>query len=142
MSRGEQQRLFFSLACQWGLAIQVLGYEATFGEARRTDEQAEINALGPALRNALVVLLRRVPMFEPLAKAIANNTGSGIRNSLHIDGLALDVNLFSAGTYQADGASPAWVAAGKLWESLHPLCRWGGRFGDGNHLSMEFEGRK
>ncbi len=142
MTKSEYQRLFFRLACQWGVELQRLDLEATFGEARRSDEQAEIHALGPANRNALVVLLQRVPLFSRLAAAIANNTGSGISRSLHLDGLALDVNLFSKGVYQADGASPAWVAAGKLWESLHPLCRWGGRWGDGNHISLEYEGRK
>jgi hypothetical protein len=26
---------------------------------------------------------------------------------------------------------------GEFWEGLHPLCRWGGRFNDGNHYSIE-----
>ncbi len=29
---------------------------------------------------------------------------------------------------------------GEYWETLHPLCRWGGRFKDGNHFSIEHEG--
>lgn len=31
---------------------------------------------------------------------------------------------------------------GEYWETLHPLCRWGGRFGDGNHYSLEDGGVK
>ena len=142
MTTGEKQRLFFLLVCQWGIAIQRLGYEATFGEGWRTDEQAEINALGPQGRLTLVKLLTTVPLFARLALTIANNTGSGIRTSLHIDRLAVDVNLFKDGRYIADGSSPEWAEVGKLWESLHELARWGGRWGDGNHLSLEHEGRK
>jgi hypothetical protein len=36
-----------------------------------------------------------------------------------------------------EGGSPQWKEAGEFWESLHPLCRWGGRFQDDNHLSIE-----
>jgi hypothetical protein len=140
MTRGEQQRLFFLLFCQWGISIHRLGYEATFGEGYRTDEQAEINAMGPEGRASLVTYLRG--RFSVLADKIKNNTGSGIRTSLHGDRLAQDVNLFHHGVYIEDGDSPQWHEVGKLWEQLHPLARWGGRWGDGNHLSLEFEGRK
>ena len=30
----------------------------------------------------------------------------------------------------------------KWRKAYYPLCRWGGRFGDGNHYSLEHEGRK
>ncbi len=60
--------------------------------------------------------------------------------SVHYLRLAIDFNLFKDGTYITD--SLVHQPFGEFWESLHPLCRWGGRFKDGNHYSMEHEGRK
>jgi len=34
-----------------------------------------------------------------------------------------------------------YKVAGEIWESLHELCRWGGRFKDGNHFSLTHDGR-
>jgi hypothetical protein len=64
----------------------------------------------------------------------------GIKNSLHGDRLAVDVNLFKDGKWlqKTEDHKPL----GEYWESLHPLCRWGGRFNDGNHYSIEYQGRK
>lgn len=67
---------------------------------------------------------------DHLAKA-----GKGIRSSLHSKKLAVDLDLFYHGNYLADTESHR--PFGEYWESLHELCRWGGRFGDGNHYSLE-----
>lgn len=61
--------------------------------------------------------------------------------SLHYIRLALDLNLFVDGKWIADGDHPAWVAIGEYWEGLNPLCRWGGRFQDGNHFSLAHGGK-
>jgi len=60
--------------------------------------------------------------------------------SNHYIQLAIDLNLFRDGVYLTK--TDDHLFAGEHWESLHPLCRWGGRFGDGNHYSMEHKGRK
>ena len=59
--------------------------------------------------------------------------GLGSRFSLHPKRLAVDLNLFINGKYQA--STKAHEPIGKFWESLDPKCRWGGRFKrkDGNH---------
>lgn len=88
------------------------GYELTLGEGYRSKEEA-----------------------ARLAKL-----GVGIPNSLHGKRLAIDFNLFINGKYQT--TTKAHQPLGEFWELLHPLCRWGGRFGDGNHYSMEYEGVK
>jgi len=63
------------------------------------------------------------------------------QNSNHYNRLAIDLNLFTKeGSYITD--SLAHKPFGEYWESLHPLCRWGGRFNDGNHYSIEYGGRK
>lgn len=89
------------------------GYELTFGEAWRTPEQAALNA----------------------------QSGKGISNSLHIDRLAIDFNLFSNGKFLTDSESHRQL--GEYWESLAPDCVWGGRFKrpDGNHYSIRHNGR-
>ncbi|MCC7462082.1 MAG: M15 family metallopeptidase [Gammaproteobacteria bacterium] len=135
---GAKQRRFSLLVAQWIVAVNKMGYAVTFGEAYRSDEQAEINAMGATGRADLVRLL--MPHWPELARRIANNVGSGIRNSLHESRLAVDVNLFYGGTWISDGASPHWERAGKLWESMGGT--WGGRFRDANHLSLEHEGRR
>jgi hypothetical protein len=61
--------------------------------------------------------------------------------SLHYERLALDFNLFVEGRWISDGGNPAWQRIGEKWESLHPLTRWGGRFGDSNHVSVTYGGR-
>lgn len=61
--------------------------------------------------------------------------------SLHNIGLAQDIDLYDAeGRYVTD--TKTHMFSGIAWEKLHPLCRWGGWFGDGNHYSLEYEGRK
>jgi hypothetical protein len=70
-----------------------------------------------------------------------NAQGVGhMRGSLHYIRLAIDLNLFVAGEYRTDTAS--YEPLGKFWESIGGS--WGGRFssGDGNHFSIEHEGRR
>ena len=113
MTLGEKQRLFTRLVGQLIARIYASGYEATFGEAYRTREQAILNA----------------------------QNGTGIANSLHTDRLAIDLNLFRDGTYLT--RTEDWEPFGVFWEGLHEDCRWGGRFTkpDGNHFSITFGGR-
>lgn len=66
--------------------------------------------------------------------------GVGVRSSLHTIHLAVDLNLFKDGVYLKD--SHDHLLFGEWWEEQHPLARWGGRFGDGNHYSFEYGGKK
>lgn len=61
-------------------------------------------------------------------------------NSNHYIRLAIDLNLFKDGAYITDGN--AHKPFGEFWESLNPMCSWGGRFKDGNHYSFEHSGSK
>lgn len=112
MTLSEKQILFTQLV---GKLIQFAydaGYGLTFAEAYRSPETAAIYA----------------------------KQGKGIKNSLHTQRLAVDFNLFVDGKYCTK--TEDYAQLGAYWESLDPLCRWGGRFKDGNHFSMEHEGVK
>lgn len=135
----EKQRRFPVMFASLVLWATEHGYEMTLGEAYRSDEQSEINAIGPAARVHLADLV--ATQFPELATKIRNNAGSGIRNSVHGDRLAIDINLFINGVYQTQ--SEAYRPLGEKWESLGGT--WGGRFfptPDGNHFSIAHEGRK
>jgi len=90
------------------------GYEYTLGEVLRTQAQAAANA----------------------------TNGVGVANSLHLERLAIDINLFRDGIYLADSESHRPL--GTFWKSLGPDFFWGGDFKspDGNHYSLGYGGRK
>ncbi len=68
--------------------------------------------------------------------------GKGIRNSAHTRKLAADIFLVKKG--KVTWATKDYEAVGIHWESLHKLCRWGGRFKgrDAVHFSIEHNGIK
>lgn len=115
LSLGDRQRLFSRLMAALIVHIYASGYEVTMGECWRSPAVAAANAM----------------------------KGTGIKNSLHCDRLAVDLNLFKDGKFLT--ASDDHKPFGEWWEEQHPLCRWGGRFKDrpdGNHYSLEFQGRR
>jgi len=66
--------------------------------------------------------------------------GYGHPRSAHKNKLAIDLNLFKDGVYMS--STEAHTELGEYWEKQHELCRWGGRFRDGNHYAIEHEGMK
>ncbi len=91
-----------------------LGYEVALGEVSRDQRVAVLNA----------------------------QSGKGIVNSLHLIGLAADLNLYRNGVYLSRTEDHAELGA--FWKSLDQLNRWGGDFKnkqDGNHYSRSWEGR-
>lgn len=60
-------------------------------------------------------------------------------NSNHYSKLAADLNLFLDGQYLTETEDHR--ISGEKWETRHELCRWGGRFNDGNHYSLLHHGR-
>ena len=60
----------------------------------------------------------------------------GRKHSLHKMRLAMDFNLFKDGKYMTQ--TDDHLVLGAYWETLHELNIWGGRFGDGNHYSMQW----
>jgi hypothetical protein len=82
--------------------------------------------------------------YEPM---IGKDGLPHMKNSLHYDGLAIDIDLTKDGKYLASTADHR--PFGLYWESLHELCFWGGNGvkddglkNDGNHYSITYQGRK
>lgn len=63
--------------------------------------------------------------------------------SLHYLGLADDTQIYTAEGKWLNRTEDHLVY-GEYWESLHPDCRWGGRFkkNDGNHYSITYMGKQ
>jgi hypothetical protein len=112
MSTRQQQSEFVRLVAKLIEFADANGMELTFGECWRTPEQAARNA----------------------------QTGAGISNSLHIERLAIDLNLFVGGVFI--DSSEGHRRLGEYWKTLDPRCRWGGDFRrpDGNHYSYSPDG--
>ena len=111
MTLRQKQSLFVKLVALLLIEAHQRGYELTFGETYRSPEEA-----------------------ARLAKL-----GLGIKESLHTLKLAVDLNLFKDGRYLS--SSESHRPLGEWWETQHELCRWGGRFNDGNHYSLAHGGR-
>lgn len=114
MTLREQQSLFLSLIAQFITWAFANGWELTGKELLRTQLQADANAA----------------------------SGAGIKHSLHLLGLALDMALFKGGINLT--THDDWRPLGEKWKSMHPLARWGGDFAspDSDHFSLEWEGIK
>lgn len=113
MKLGEKQELFMSLLPGLLNHILSLGYQIRGGDLFRD----------PRVHGALGVKM-----------------GYGHPRSAHKNKLAIDLNLFKEGKFL--GTTEDHKEIGEWWEKQHELCRWGGRFQDGNHYSLEHEGVK
>lgn len=68
----------------------------------------------------------------------ANAADGGHEKSLHLLGLAQDLNLFKDKKYLTK--TEDHLLLGEYWESIGGT--WGGRFNDGNHYSLAHGGMK
>lgn len=134
----QKQSRFARMEAQLVLYMFSQGYEVTRGEGYRTDEQAEINRMGQANRLSLASLIK--VRFPTLAQCIENNGRTVSQSSVHPLRLASDLNLFKNGDFLSD--SEAHRPFGEWWERQSTDARWGGRWGDGNHYSLEHNGVK
>jgi hypothetical protein len=89
------------------------------------------------------VVLKEVLRTPEQAKLYAEQ-GKGIKNSLHIQGLAADIALFKDSIYLT--STESYKPLGDYWEDLNPQNRWGGYFtqhggsiDDGNHFERKPE---
>lgn len=69
---------------------------------------------------------------------VGEQKGYGYSKSAHKQRLAIDLNLFKNGVFLQSTEDHKLL--GEFWESLGGT--WGGRFSDGNHYSIEYNGVK
>jgi hypothetical protein len=72
---------------------------------------------------------------------IGTKLGYGSPTSCHKLRLAIDLNLFDSHGKYLD-KTEHHKELGEWWEAQGPDHRWGGRFNDGNHYSIEHNGTK
>lgn len=113
MTLGEKQRLFARLIAEHILWLSSQGYEVTVGDFYRDPR---------------------------VFGEVGEKKGYGRSRSNHKRRLAADLNLFLDGKYLSRTLDH--LESGKMWESRHELCRWGGHYSDGNHYSLEHEGQQ
>ena len=106
----------------------------TLGQKQRVFSQLVGKLIARAYRTGYELTLSDAYRSSHEAKRL------GFENSNHTRRLAIDLNLFRDGRYLRKTADHQ--ALGEWWEQQHELCRWGGRFGDGNHYSLEHRGVK
>ncbi len=115
MTLHEKQKLFAMLFGQFLVKLHMAGYEVKIGEVKRTKARALLNAV----------------------------TGKGIAKSLHLDLIAVDIELYKDDQWLRSRKD--YKEAAEIWTSLHSLCRagyyWATRY-DPNHFSLEHEGRE
>ena len=133
----QKQSRFVRLLMKLIAHIHAAGYEVTLGEAKRTAEQAAWNALPPPSKKQVAKAVAEAG-YPGYADKLFDSTSKGSHRSAHIHSLAIDLNLFRNGVYLAKTEDHA--PFGAYWETLAPDCRWGGRFQDGNHYSIEHGG--
>ena len=68
--------------------------------------------------------------------ALGETKGYGLPSSAHKSRLAIDLNLFKNGVFLE--STNDHLPLGEYWESIGGS--WGGRFKDGNHYSLQFNG--
>ncbi len=108
----EAQDKFAQMVAHLILMADLMGYDVTLGDAHRN----------PRVFGAMGV-----------------KKGYGRSQSNHKIRLAIDLNLFDkAGTYLI--GTKDHQPLGEYWESIGGS--WGGRFNDGNHYSLEYNGRR
>lgn len=139
MNLGTKQELFARLLPRLIDEAHRLGYAVRLKELQRGKQQAEWNS-------------RHCCVCEDIRKGhkAADHPFKpiGIEDSLHCDGLAIDLVLFLQGAPIWD--TEVYRKLGEFWEKLHELCYWGGataKIGDrlrhdGGHFSVVDGGRQ
>lgn len=135
---GPLQRAFTRCLAQLYAKILADGYEFTLGEGYRSPEQAAINSLSLTDRARIRALLET--KYPIVAAAIGASISQGIKNSVHREKLAQDLNLFKDGIFLE--SLEDYRSVGEFWKTLHPLAKWGGDFGDADHFSFTYQGVK
>ena len=110
----------------------------TLGEKQRRFTRMLANLIKWAYDHGYELTVGDAYRDPRLHGAVGVKLGYGRSYSNHKIRLAMDFNLFKDGQFLQDTEDHRPL--GEFWESLGGS--WGGRFQDGNHYSLEHEGRQ
>jgi hypothetical protein len=128
LSLGLKQELFVTLEQHWVMwVLAIPGFRLRHGEGRILQEGPDNRGRRSLLPSIGVIYV----------KDLVHKEGSS-----HYNGIGADWNLFVNDKYISNGSDLEWEKIGKYWKTLHPLARWGGDWGDANHISLEHNGVK
>lgn len=141
MTLGEARRAFSKCVPRLIDKAVEMGYEPQIEEVVRSQVQAALNTYGEEQRQAIASTLGEHG-WGTMAMAVERyvHGGRGILMSVHVLGLAVDVSLIKDGKLVEEGE--VYRELGEYWKGLHPLARAGADFGDEDHFSFEWGGRK
>ncbi len=149
LSLGQKRELFARCLAKLIVEANRQGYEIRLDELKRGPQQAEWNAT----HCRVYVAGKRCEEHKSWhtdAHTLAGGAVThffkpiGSRNTLHGLGLAIDGYLRRPPSNQILWATKHYRKLGLYWESLHPLCYWGGSTDkpgdrlkhDGGHFSI------
>lgn len=133
MTLGQKQELFMRLLPRLIDKAHELGFEIRGGDLFRDPRlhgHIGVNTIAWYAAHCYPAIKR---LF-----GIKGYKGYGYSKSCHKYKLAIDLNLMKDGLLV--GTTEGHRELGEWWEEQHELCRWGGRFNDGNHYSLEHGG--
>jgi len=126
MTLREKQSKFAKMVALLLQYIDEQGYEVTFGDAYATN-------VNPVIAFLQTIHFDGISDVIKILRKMRHHT-----RSCHYMRLAIDLNLFKDGKYLMNTEDHRIF--GEFWESIGGT--WGGRFNDGNHYSLEHNGRK
>lgn len=116
--------------------------------ARFAVEQKALYAQGREILD-VTNSLRKLANWPPISEAENKIKVTWTLNSKHlVDDInpksrAFDIAImyggkpsWNTGIDSNNNHSPDYAEAGKIWESISPKCRWGGRFNDAAHFEV------
>lgn len=125
------------------------GYEVACNEVSRGRQQADWNAnhCSVYVQKRRCKQRRAAPIHHPAKEGYHPFKAIGIRGSLHNKGLAADLLLYEHGTYltemdQYEALGLHWEGYTGYYDSEELVFVWGGRFQDGQHVSIAHSGRR
>lgn len=131
MTLGERQELFMRLLPRLIDKAHDLGFEIRGGDLFR-----DPRLHGEYSQKSLMQELKRI--LGSLALRLLKQKGYkhyGSKTSEHKNKCAIDLNLRHPDTGMV-WSTEGHKELGKWWEEQHTMCRWGGRFNDGNHYEV------
>ncbi len=148
---GQKRELFAQCLAKLILRANALGYEIRLDELKRGPQQAEWNATHCRVYDPTGKRCERAPSAHRGHGAVKATRVTwhafkpiGSRNTLHGLGLAIDGYIRERPNGKVLWATKRYSALGVYWESLDPLCYWGGSTDkpgdrlkhDGGHFSI------